>query len=148
MTLRRATIDDLDGMVNLGIEVHKDYSFKSLNYNPEKVKETLKRLIESNQYVVVCEDKTHGLVGVMVGFVEESWFGSDLVAYDLTLFVKKDYRNKLLAFRLVDSFIRWAKLAGAKQIRPGVSTGSSKADPFYERLGFTKCGSNFYMESE
>lgn len=145
MAIRNATLEDLCEMSNIGMEMHKSSTFADMSYDHEKVKKTLQSLIEESQFVVVSENSSGEIDGAMAGLVEESWFGSDLVATDVALYVKESSRSGFQAFRLVNAFVTWAKIAGAKQIRPGVSTGSGVADAFYERIGFKKCGSNFYM---
>ncbi len=145
MRIRLATTDDLNEMSDLGLDFHVNSTFSSMNYSKDDVEKTIRNLIENNQFVVVAESDNKEIIGVMLGLIEKSWFGKDFIASDLTLLVKKNFRGGLVAFRLVKSFIKWAKLAGASQIRPGVSSGNFEADVFYKRLGFLKCGSNFYM---
>lgn len=146
MKLRLATVNDLPALCILGKELHDESTFKSMDFDPEILKESLTDLINKNQFLVVAEDINGDVIGVMAGSVTQSWFGSDSIANDLSLIVTKDRRGGLAAYRLIESFVKWAKLAGAKQIRPGVATGSSSADVLYERLGFKRCGSTYFME--
>lgn len=144
MTLRFATKDDLDSIASLGAVMHAESSFSPMNYDSQKVKKTFSELIEARQFVVVSE---HGgaVVGGMAGVCAQTWFGSDMIANDLALFIHPEHRGGLIPVRLIKSFVRWAELAGAKQIRPGVTTGSLAAEKIYEKLGFAKCGACFVM---
>lgn len=146
MKLRLATVDDLPSIVVLGRAMHQESSFAPLDYDIERVKETIGGLIDKKQFVVVAEDTNGEVIGGMAGSVTQSWFGKDSVANDLSIFVMSSHRGGLVAYRLVEAFVAWARLAGAKQIRPGVISGSQSAVSMYERLGFQRCGATFYME--
>ena len=145
MQLRLATCNDLADIARLGRMMHQESSFAPLDYDVDRVKETIGCLIDKNQFVVVVEDTNGEIVGVMAGMVEQSWFGGDMIANDLALFLDPAVRGGRLAFRLVAAWITWAKMAGAKQLRPGVVSGSRAAEEMYERMGFTKTGATFCM---
>ena len=146
MKLRAATCDDLADICALGRVMHSESTFAPMDFNVDRVKETITDLMNKNQFVVVAESTNGELVGGMAGMVVRSWFGDDMVASDLALFVRPDARGGMAAVKLITAFVHWAKLAGAKQIRPGVSTGSRRAEDLFGRLGFTRCGSCFFME--
>lgn len=145
MQLRLATSDDLADIARLGRLMHQESSFAPLDYDVDRVKETIGCLIDKNQFVVVVEDTNGEIVGGMAGMVEQSWFGGDMIANDLALFLDPAVRGGRLAFRLVAAWITWAKMAGAKQLRPGVVSGSKAAEEMYERMGFQKTGATFCM---
>lgn len=146
MKLRMATPDDLPAIVVLGRVMHQESSFAPMDYDVDRVKETISDLMNKSQFVVVAEDTNGEVIGSMAGMCTQSWFGSDMVANDLALFIHPDHRGGMLAVKLIKTFVHWAKLAGAKQIRPGVVSGSRTAEALYDRLGFTRCGATFCME--
>lgn len=146
MKLRMATVDDLPAIVVLGRVMHQESSFAPMDYDVDRVKETISDLMNKSQFVVVAEDTNGEVIGGMAGMVTQSWFGNDMVANDLALFIHPDHRGGLMVVRLVKAFVHWAKLAGAKQIRPGVVSGNRTAEALYDRLGFTRCGATFCME--
>jgi L-amino acid N-acyltransferase YncA len=148
MNLRLATIDDLPEICVLGRAMHEESSFAPMDFDNEVVKETLTNLMHKNQFVVVAEGTNGEIIGGMAGSVTQSWFGNDSVANDLCIFIHKDHRGGLLAVKLIKLFVQWAKLAGAKQIRPGVVSGNRTAESLYERLGFKRTGATFCMEGE
>jgi GNAT superfamily N-acetyltransferase len=146
MILRLATVDDLPSICVLGRVMHEESSFAPMDYDVDRMKETIGDLMNKSQFVVVAEDTNGEVIGGMAGMVTQSWFGNDMVANDLALFIHPDHRGGMLAVRLIKSFVRWAKLAGAKQIRVGVTTGHVNAGGLYERLGFAWCGASYVME--
>lgn len=147
MRLRLATHDDLPALCALGREMHAKSSYASMDFDVDVVKATLGGLIDKSQFVVLAEDKNGDVIGGMAGQVTPSWFGKDMVASDLALFVLEDRRGGLAACRLVQAFVQWARIAGAKQIRPGVTTGSDAAVTMYERMGFMRVGASFMLEA-
>lgn len=146
MKLRMATVDDLPAIVVLGRVMHEESSFAPMDYDVDRVKETISDLMNKSQFVVVAEDTNGEVIGGMAGMVTQSWFGRDMVANDLALFVASDARGGMAAIKMMKAFVHWAKLAGAKQIRPGVTTGHARAEKLFERLGFARCGASFVME--
>lgn len=143
--IRFATSADLDAIARLGAVMHSESSFSSMHYDKEIVKKTFGDLIESKQFVVVSE-LDGCIVGGMAAVCIQSWFGSDMVANDLALFIHPEHRGGMVSVRLIKTFVQWAELAGAKQIRPGVTTGDGRAEKLYEKLGFAKCGASFVKE--
>lgn len=146
MKLRMATPDDLAALAVLGREMHQSSSYAPMDYDINRLKETLGDLIDKSQFVVVAEATNGEVIGGMVGMCTQSWFGADMVANDLALFVTPDSRGGMAAVKMVKAFVQWARLAGAKQIRLGVTTGHARAGALYERMGFAKCGASFVME--
>ncbi len=146
VAMRLATPADIPAIIELGRTMHNESTFAGMNYDPARVKATLTELIDRSQYVVVAIDESSQVIGGLVGMCTQSWFGNDMVANDLALFVHPDWRKSIAAEQLVLMFVHWAKLAGAKQIRPGVTTGDDRAEKLYQRMGFTRCGASFVME--
>ena len=143
-----ATVADLPAICVLGRAMHQESTFAPMDYDLERVKETLGGLMDKSQFVVVAEGTNGDVIGGMAGMVTQSWFGNDMVANDLALFIHPDHRGGMLAARLIKTFVKWARLAGAKQIRPGVISGCEVADALYEKLGFRRCGATFVMEGD
>lgn len=144
--LRLATPDDLPALCVMGRLMHNESGFAGLDYDIDRVKETVADLMDKSQLVLVAEATNGELVGGMLGRCAPTWFGNDLIATELALFVAPEHRGGLLAARMVMTFVRWARMAGARQIRPGVNSGCMTAVRLYERLGFRRCGATFVME--
>ena len=145
MKIRLATLDDLPKIAQLGRDMHEASTFSTLDYDAEIVKATIGRLINESQFVVVAENINGEVVGGMAGQVVPSWFGKDSVANDMAIFISPGERGGLRAVQFIEAFTLWAKLAGAKQVRPSVTTGHERAAELYEAMGFTRCGASFYM---
>jgi GNAT superfamily N-acetyltransferase len=147
MTLRRALASDIPLLVDLAREMHAESNFAPMNFDGEVFAATLNRLIEADQFALVAEIDGE-IVGAMIGMLSQSWFGKDWMATDMGLFVRRDSRGGMTAPRLIRSFVCWAQAAGARQVRPGVSTGATNAERLYEGMGFTRAGELFVMNLE
>jgi GNAT superfamily N-acetyltransferase len=146
MKLRMATLDDLPAIARLGRDMHEASSFCTLDYDEDVVKTTFGDLIDESQFVVLAENINGEVIGGMAGRVFQSWFGKDLIANDVAIFISPDERGGLRAVQFIKAFTVWAKLAGARQVRPGVVTGNPRAEALYAAMGFTRCGASFYMD--
>ena len=146
MRLRMATVADLPAICVLGRAMHQESTFAPMDYDIDCVKETIADLMEKSQLVLVAEDTNGEVIGGILGKVTQTWFGKDMVANELGLFIHPDHRGGMLAVKLIKTFVTWARMAGAKQIRPGVISGCEVAELLYERLGFRRCGATFVME--
>lgn len=147
MTIRHATPADARTIADLGAAMHATSSFADMDYSAETVERFVHGLIESDQFAVVAEQDGK-VFGLMLGAVTESWFGGSKVANDFALYVTPEHRGSSAAVRMVQQFVGWALSRGAKQIRPGVSTGSATAVRMYERMGFECVGACFVLRAE
>lgn len=140
--LRVATSADFPAMMELGREMHAQSNFAPMHFDPEKIAATAQGLLDESQFVVVAEADGE-IVGYMLGMILPSWFGRDYVANDLNLYVRP--KHAMTAVKLIRAFVAWARMAGAKQIRPGVSTGSEAAQRLYEAYGFEPAGKAYVL---
>jgi L-amino acid N-acyltransferase YncA len=145
MTIRLATLDDLPAISHMGREMHGASGFAGLDYDEDAVKATFARMIDQKQFVAVAENNGQ-IIGGMAGRVEKTWFGADSVAVDVALFVMPDQRGAMRAVEMINAFVHWSRLAGARQVRPGVTTGSIEAEKLYTQLGFARCGAQFMLD--
>jgi L-amino acid N-acyltransferase YncA len=148
MMIRMATAHDLPAIVRCGREMHDTTDYALLDFDPDRVVQTFTELMAQSQFVAVAENINGDVVGGMAGRCFQSWFGKDMIAADIALFVHSDARGGIMAVQLIKAFTVWAKLAGARQVRPGVATGDERAEGLYAHLGFRRCGSHFCMDIE
>jgi L-amino acid N-acyltransferase YncA len=146
--IRRATPSDIPAMIDIGRAMHAESSFAPMDFDAETLAATLHRLMADDQFALVAEDADGKTAGVMIGLISPSWFGRDWTASDLALYLTPEHRGGATAARMVKAFVIWAREAGAKQIRPGVSTGQPGALNLYAGLGFTPVGQLFCMNME
>lgn len=143
-SVRRAALADVADLVDLARDMHEDSSFAPLQFDPDKLTETLAVMIRHGHGVFVAELRGE-IVGAIVGYLDSPIFSRDKVAYEHALYVSPEHRSGHLAISLVSAFADWAKQVGAKQIRPGVTTGpvGGGACKLYRAMGFTPVGETF-----
>lgn len=145
--IRKATLDDIEQMVELGTEMHLESEYVRYSFDPIKVAKTLTGVIEDKNGIAIVAERDGSILGGMIGYVTSHYFGNDLVASDLAVFVTSEERKGRLALKLIYSFIEQAKSLGANHISLANSTGveSDRIKALYERIGFKHVGYVFQM---
>lgn len=147
MIIRRATEQDLPEMIRLGSIMHQESVYSDLDYDPGKLlangRDWLK--FPDLYFLAVAEDNSGQVIGMYAGFVSEYYFGRDLCAYDLLLFVDPSRRGSMAAVMLVKAFEDWAWSVGAKEVCPGTTTmvAPERTSRLFQALGYTVVGSIF-----
>lgn len=134
-------------MVELGAEMHQESSYKQYSFSRNKTANTLVNLIENRLGIPLVAVRDGVILGGIVGAVSQHYFGLDMVASDLALFITKEERKGRLALKLLNAFITEAIELGADQIALGNSTGveAERVKAIYERMGFKHVGFVFHM---
>lgn len=144
-TIRQGDTDDIPAMVALGREMHKESPrFKGMDYSDEKLMSLGHSIADQGGMFIAEYDGK--IIGMMVGFVSEHFFGHDLMANDLAFYVDKEHRGGTIGFRLLRKFEAWAKLNGAKVVTLGISTGieAKRTGELYRRMDYIYNGEMFY----
>lgn len=142
LKIRQGDVDDIVQLVQLGEEMHAEApSFNQMDYDPKKLMQ-LGLMLSEQGGMFLAEKEDNEVIGMFLGVIVPHFFGSDLMANDLCLFVKKEYRGGTAAPRLIKAFEKWAFANGAKVLRYGVSTGveAERTLKLYEKLGYTQTG--------
>lgn len=147
MLVRTATAADIAPMIELGALMHDESAYAAFDFDRDKLQALgCAYLSRPDQYfLAVCEDDHGKLLGMHAGYICEYYFGRDLIASDLFLFVDPCKRGSLAAALLVKAFEEWAFAKGAREVCPGSSTmvAPERTAKLYERLGYTVVGNLF-----
>jgi GNAT superfamily N-acetyltransferase len=103
---------------------------------------------DPNQQIFIAYEGSQVQGFMWVALTSPVWT-SDIIAYDVFLYVHPEHRNLEVAKGLVGAFERWAKVCGAKVIHTGANSGIFKdnaAATLYEHLGYQSGGFNFYKD--
>jgi GNAT superfamily N-acetyltransferase len=129
--------------------MHAESTFKDMDFDRKIAGETILRLMDNPNGLVMmaCEDDEP--IGGIAALVTQAFFGKDKVASELALYVRPDRRGRMAAAHLVQMYVTWAKVQGAKRINAGNSAGTNdeRYVGFLSRLGFKRAGSLMYMEA-
>jgi GNAT superfamily N-acetyltransferase len=141
LKIRQGDTDDIISLISLGREMHKESPrFKGMDYDEEKLIHLGIGLAE--QGGIFLAEKNGKPIGMVLGMVTEHFFGHDLMATDLAVYVHPDHRGGTLVVRLIKKFEAWAFSMGAKVISMGVSTEveADRTGQLYKRLGYRMTG--------
>ncbi|OEY96052.1 GNAT family N-acetyltransferase [Acinetobacter proteolyticus] len=147
MLVRKATLNDLDALVDFGERIVKE----APNFNQfdsTSTRSFLGELIIGNRSVFIAEDDYLKPIGTMISTLGVEWFSGKKVAYELCLYVLPKYRNSSAGSELIKEFVIWANDQSVDAIHAGTTTGisSNKVSKLYESQGFNRTGFCFAME--
>ena len=113
--------------------------YKAVNewFDATKMLDNFTFWIDSPLYCVFVDDDVNG---VIIGYATEYFFSHEMMAGDISFYIKPEKRGGILAARLIKAFTDWAHSMGAKRPMVGVSTGISPemTGKLYERMGYTE----------
>jgi len=92
-------------------------------------------------------DGSAGLRGYCFATMVPSLLGPGRLCTDLSVFVRKPFRNGTIASRFVRAMVEWGEAQGALAHQHVVSTGNPGIERLYERYGFVRTGGAFMMAS-
>ena len=148
--IRNATYSDIPALVEFGNQIHAESKFSTLDFDADKVKQTLESIVESKSGTHCCFVATstdEQLIGVLIGCIEEYFFSRSLMAHSILIYVHPKWRGSPAALKFIHAFRNWATNRGALEICIGVASGVtiSRTDRFLRRLGFSVTGGNYSM---
>lgn len=122
----------------LAHKMHQESSFKNRSFNDDKVRD----LLNSPDVFLALYKKEGVFIGFILAAVYESFFGDDLSAYDLALFVDPEHRGSFTVVRLIKTYERWAKYKKVTEMYLSQFTGIDieKTSKLFSKLGFTQLG--------
>lgn len=148
MEIRCLEYADIPETVELARKFVEESAFSRFQFSPEKMASNLS-LAVTHPHVAFCQVVEHDgrLVGALVGYISEFFFGHDLIASDSGWFILPEYRGSRSAVKLLKNFQTWAKANGAKEVAMGVSTDVTpeKTGALLQKLGYKHVGGNYKL---
>ena len=143
MEVRRATDNDVLFMRELGVAMHAECRYSNLNLDLDKWEALLRDLISDQRGIVLVSDH-----GMLVGLVDEYFFGHDKHAMEYVWYVDPAHRNSGEGSALLVEYAAIARAMGVKDIHVENSTGVNvdATEQLFVRLGFKRLGGNYVME--
>jgi GNAT superfamily N-acetyltransferase len=136
--IRDFHVDDTSQVIAMMRELHQESPYHArLDFDPVILGLNLARP-DVKGWVGVGRDG--GFRGYCFAACVPSLFGADTTFTDISLFVRKPYRNGILALGLVRRMEAWGRAMGARLFQHGVSTGNPAAGAIYTRLGYELVG--------
>jgi len=150
MITRPMVADDVDYVIDLGIEMHEESRYSRFKLDIYKCKILFYEIVDNPElYFGWVAEHDGKIQGFMAGYISEFYFGNEKIAQDLSLFVRKDRRGCMAAVNLIKKYEDWARKNGADEIQLGVSTGinEDRTSKLYEKFGFKASGTIFKKEA-
>lgn len=141
--VRLATEDDIPALVQLGAAMHAESPrYNRFAFDAEKTQGFIRNLVVSPVGFAAVAEEAGALVGMLGGIAIEHFFGHDLTAVDVAVYVAPAHRGGSIALRLVQEFEHWAQSVGAREALLGVSTEvqPERTSKLYTRLGYRLSG--------
>lgn len=116
---------DVDEMIALGAEMHREGAYHYLPYDPEKLRQ-LDRDIRANNrtmgngWIARYEGK---IIAMYVAYINYYFFCDLKIGSDYFLYVGAEYRNRfpMMPVRLIKRAEQWARQNGAQEFSPATS---------------------------
>lgn len=150
MNIRKGTLDDLTSILNLQLQLEDfeaqfDSNLKKHCYSTSKGKDKLiKRITNLFTILYVALNDDNKIIGFIDGSVlEDAWWYEETVASLDHICVDKEYRNKGIGNKLIDTFEQDVKNKGARYIRLLAFNSNNQAISLYKKKGFIEY-STFY----
>ena len=118
--------------------MHAESKYRCYNFDPLKLANTISELIEARKGIALVAVVQGKIVGGLIGYLAEHYFGNDLAAYGLALFIDADHRNGMVGPRLIKQYVEHAREKGASEIVFANTTRyeMERVGRLFLRLGF------------
>lgn len=141
--IRAGNITDLDRIVELGQAMKEESpTYRPYDFDGEKLRNYIACCIENEKGLVLVYEKDGVVIGGVIGWYEEHFFGHDRILCDIGLFVEQNKRGALAGGLLIKSYIEYGKAMGIEQIMLSNSTGvdACRTASLYAKLGLEHTG--------
>ncbi len=143
MEIREATIKDFDGILNIKLEAkEEEREFNQFLKPVRDVKEHYEKYLRNDlnsewRAVFVAEDNCK-IIGLVVGKIYRTLkiSGYERSGYISNVYIKKEFRGKGIACKLVEEVIKWFKQKGATNITLEIYKNNKAAINLYQKFGF------------
>jgi ribosomal protein S18 acetylase RimI-like enzyme len=143
MKVRQANIEDLDEIFQIKLDSKKEErkvnkDMIPINKSKEDFYKYLKKDLESKYRAVFIALDGKEVVGIIIGRIYRSLkvLGYERRASLGNLFVKKEYRKKGIAKKLINALTKWCKKEEVKKITLSVYPQNTHIHEMYSKNGF------------
>lgn len=131
--------EDWPEFIRLMHRLHEEGAAATLTFSERSMLESLKR---PGMFHVLAVNGNDEVVGVCMGYLDKTFFGSDILAHQHIFYVVPEARGGWWAWEMMKAFERWARAEGAKEIWVSQVTGIQveRTQKFFEACGFEAVG--------
>lgn len=141
MDIHKIKKEDFNNWLEMGLLLWSEYSKAELKI---EFAETCK---SKNEAVFICKDKENyvGFVNISLRYEYVPESTSVPTGYIEGIFVRKEYRKKRIAEKLVRIAEKWAKNKGCKEIASDTELDNNSSQKFHKKIGFKKTKTLVYF---
>ena len=134
MKIRKADRRDFGEFVELRKQTFREANLKKLKDEEIKIKKEFNDFLKSPKKLFFIIENENEVLGYLIGtFLSNVWKKS---IYLDDVFVKKTFRRKGFASKLIKEFIKKGRQKRINEIRLGVDIKNKRAIELYKKLGF------------
>ena len=113
-------------------------------YEVKKLRELGLAILEgrASNYLALIARQNGVILGTLVAYATEFYFGRDTYAQDLLVYVYKSARGGSAGRQMIERYVEWAREYGCKQVHLGITVGieNEMVAGLYEKLDFEQFG--------
>lgn len=148
MTLRYATLKDVDSILDMARELMKEGPYPD-EFDEKYIRKIIEQFIitdNSKQILVVSVDEDR-VVGVLAAYHFRPLFTPKRMAVEPLMYLHPDYRTSKRGAELLDAFEYWAKRAGARSVQLGRLVATDpRIQALYKRRGYKVTEEVYFKE--
>lgn len=142
MIIRQPEEGDWQEVLRLARLMHAESYFRDFDFMPSKVYGVFEQARSNPMWFGLVAGGSCGssLAGFFCAAATPHYFGNDLYACDLVLYVDPEHRGSIFPVRMIRAYEIWARSIGCREAILGVSTeiNTKRTGAFYERLGYDR----------
>ena len=135
--IRPVMPSDIQQILILAEMMHAEGKYKHLDFNRAKFGNFILDLMKSKSLVGFVSEKEGKIVGVILSFLTEYFFGNDVFLQGLGFYVLPEKRKGKVAARLLEE---WVKTVNAIKAKEGCMPATSVSDLEARKLLCAKAG--------
>lgn len=149
MKIRRYTKEDIPDLIKYLEAGLQATHYNRYRFDSVKVRQLLLgNLTNLTFFCNVVEGDDGTVEGALAASIMQPMFSHEAVAQDHITYIRPECRSLRAIHQLVNSYIRWARDRGAREVRWEQSSGfkMEKFQVLAKRYGFDQIGTKFSME--
>ena len=142
MISTRLTMPEDKGAVLQLAEQLVTETLPDMDFRADLVSEEFDRAVDTANPTIFVADDNGRVVGFLLCRLHTYMFSSGIYASQEVIYVRPDKRGTRAAALLIDEFLRWGEIIGAKEYTFGVSNGfhPDRTARLFERFGAKRVG--------
>ena len=142
--IRRATEEDIEFSINIGLGFIRDGYYSHLPVDVEKMRFHAERALHEPNWLYLVDERDGEQVGFFSAHIEETLFGPGLIAYQDLMYIQPYARKGMSALKFLREFEKWARGKGCLNLYFAPSVHVDEGfDKLAKRVGYSYIGPQY-----